>query len=277
MQNLLFILTILFLTSAVIGFIANLVGLGGGILLVPFFIFYMHLSPIESSGLSLSTIVFSSTSGTIKHLKEKIINKKLFKILAGFVISGVIIGSIASNYVNVKDFKIYFALMVITIGIFSLFSTNKQTKKAEKIAESQPKNANGNTTGSDNLQLPHPKVTAVFSLIAGFFSGFAGIGMGVIAGTFLTAIEQIPPRIAFATILAAMMLTSIIGVIIHFSYFKINGIILLYIASLAAGAITGSQLGSITPRILSSRILRLYQGWIITGFGLIMVLMRFIK
>lgn len=131
MQNLLFILTILFLTSAVIGFIANLVGLGGGILLVPFFIFYMHLSPVESSGLSLSTIIFSSTSGTIKHLKEKIINKKLFKLLAGFVTSGVVIGSIASKYANVSEFKIFFAFIVIIIGIFSLYSTNKQTKKAE--------------------------------------------------------------------------------------------------------------------------------------------------
>ncbi|MHB1697520.1 MAG: sulfite exporter TauE/SafE family protein [bacterium] len=277
MQNLLFILTILFLTSAVIGFIANLVGLGGGILLVPFFIFYMHLSPVESSGLSLSTIIFSSTSGTIKHLKEKIINKKLFKLLAGFVTSGVIIGSIASKYVNVSEFKIFFAFIVVIIGIFSLYSTNKQTKKTENIAANQPKNVDNNTTGLGNLQLPHPKTTAVFSLIAGFFSGFAGIGMGVIAGTFLTSIEQIPPRIAFATILAAMILTSVIGVTIHFSYFKINGIILSYIISLAAGAITGSQLGSITPRILSSRTLRLYQGWIITGFGLLMMAMRFIK
>ncbi len=273
MQNLPFILTTLFMVSAVIGFIANIVGLGGGILLVPFFIFYMHLSPVESSGLSLFTIIVSSVGGTIKHLQEKTVNKKLFAVLAGFMPPGVIIGSIASNYVNVRGFKILFAFIVTIIGFLSLYFTNKQTKKTEIIVTGALRNYKGS---SNELLLPHPKITAAMSLIAGFFSGFAGIGIGMISGTFLTSVERIPPRIAFATILSAMILTSSIGAIIHFSYIKISRDILLYCIFLGSGAITGSQLGAITSRILNTRTLRLYQGWIITIFGLLMVLMSII-
>ena len=62
--NQVFIYFTLFITALLVGIVGNAIGIGGGILLVPFFIFYMHLSPLESSGLSLFTIMISTAGGS---------------------------------------------------------------------------------------------------------------------------------------------------------------------------------------------------------------------
>lgn len=131
MTNIIFVVVILFFTSISVGIVGNVIGIGGGILLVPFFLLYMHLSPVKASGLSLFTILASSSGGSFKFIKEKIIDFKLYLMIVLFAVPGVIAGSILSKYIKTDEFKGIFSLIIIIIGVFSLIATNIQTKKAE--------------------------------------------------------------------------------------------------------------------------------------------------
>jgi uncharacterized membrane protein YfcA len=328
----------LFFTSISVGIIGNIIGIGGGILLVPFFLLYMHLSPVKASGLSLFTILASSSGGSFKFIKEKIIDFKLYLMIVLFAVPGVIAGSILSIYIKTDEFKGIFSLIIIIIGVFSLIATNIQTKKAEneidlnKVKSDNDANSfnikknkeinNKKESNNENIKtlsgsgrnkkfklqsiiiyLKHinissdikrkkidrtgnifdyyikkPIVINFFSLIAGFISGFIGIGIGGITGTFLTAVEQIPPRIAFSTVILAMILTSVVGGFIHLSYMRFSSdAIIIYLIPLMIGAVIGSQLGVHISKLLKSRTLRLYQGWIIITLGFLMFAISYIK
>jgi uncharacterized membrane protein YfcA len=242
----------IFILALLVGVIGNVAGIGGGVILVLFLIYLVHLGPLDASGLSLLTIVFSTLSGFIQDFRKKLVDKKLFVIISVLAVIGATVGSVMTHYVSSNTFKGAFSLITICIGMFSLYSTHKQTRKGiESYFESSDYAPN----------------TGIFSLTAGVVSGFIGIGIGGIMGTFLTAIKRTKPRTAFATIIAAMLPVSIVGTGIHFYYTGFVNI--LYAPPLIAGALLGGVLGSWIISRSHQTNLRLFQGYIIIAFGVL--------
>ncbi len=288
-MNLFIIFTILLITAFVIGIIGNAIGIGGGIFLIPFFIFYMHLSPLESSGLSLFTIMISTAGGSYIFYKDKTIDSELYLMILVPAGLGIIAGSVLGRYVSANQFKWLFSFIIIGIGIFSLAATKKQTavnvksknfisctNDNDKILTK--KNSIKKTVVEKNgtvhdYEIKSPLSINVFSLIAGFISGFIGIGIGGVTGTFLTAVEQIPPRIAFSTVISVMAIISFIGGLIHFYYIKNPLNLVFYIIPLGAGALAGSKTGAFVSKNSKARTLRVYQASIIILLGALMLLL----
>ncbi|RZD14671.1 MAG: sulfite exporter TauE/SafE family protein [Candidatus Acidulodesulfobacterium ferriphilum] len=285
--NLLIVYFTLFITALFVGIVGNTIGIGGGILLVPFFIFYMHLSPLESSGLSLFTIMLSAMGGSYIFYKDKTIDLNLYLMILLPALFGIIIGSVLSRYILTDQFKWVLSFIIIGIGIFSLIATKKQAAYKNNYSDKYAaplknrhrrflrghirktlKESNGTTY---DYEIKSPLSINIFSLIAGFVSGFIGIGIGGITGTFLTAVEQIPPRIAFSTIISIMAIISLIGGLIHFYYIKNPLHMAIYIIPLGAGALTGSKIGAFISKNSKAKILRIYQGTFIILLGVLML------
>jgi uncharacterized membrane protein YfcA len=285
--NLFIVYFTLLVTAFFVGVIGNTIGIGGGILLVPFFIFYMHLSPVESSGLSLFTIMLSTMGGSYIFYKDKTIDLNLYLMILLPALLGIIIGSVLSRYILTNQFKWIFSFIIIGIGIFSLVATKKQAayKSNYNIQHAVPlksRSANffnghirktlkeSNGTAYD-YEIKNPLSINIFSLIAGFISGFIGIGIGGITGTFLTAVEQIPPRVAFSTVISIMAIISLIGGLIHFYYIKNPLHMAIYIIPLGAGALIGSKIGAFISKNSKAKTLRIYQGTFIILLGILML------
>ncbi|MEM3265803.1 MAG: TSUP family transporter, partial [Thermoplasmata archaeon] len=96
---------VVFFVSVMVSIIGNVIGIGGGVMLVPFFILYLHLTSVVASGLSLFTIVISTLGGAYAFIKQKIFNYKLFIVLIFSILPGVIVGSIINKFVNTQQFK----------------------------------------------------------------------------------------------------------------------------------------------------------------------------
>ena len=289
--NLIIIYFTLFITAILVGIVGNAIGIGGGILLVPFFIFYMHLSPLESSGLSLFTIMISTAGGSYIFYKDRAIDRHLFIMVSIPALLGIIAGSVLSNYIPANQFKWIFSIIVIGIGIFSLIATKKQAAVKINYCDKQGEEALKNneidsrsyfrghirkklkeTNGTAyDYEIKSPVAINIFSLIAGFISGFMGIGIGGITGTFLTAVEQIPPRIAFSTIISIMAIISLIGGLIHFYYVKNPFNLAVYIIPLGVGALIGSKAGAYISKNSAAKTLRIYQGSFIILLGILML------
>jgi hypothetical protein len=289
--NLILIYFTLFITAILVGIVGNAIGIGGGILLVPFFIFYMHLSPLESSGLSLFTIMISTAGGSYIFYKDRAIDRHLFIMVSIPALLGIIAGSVLSNYIPANQFKWIFSIIVIGIGIFSLIAIKKQAAVKINYCDKQGEEALKNneidsrsyfrghirkklkeTNGTAyDYEIKSPVAINIFSLIAGFISGFMGIGIGGITGTFLTAVEQIPPRIAFSTIISIMAIISLIGGLIHFYYVKNPFNLAVYIIPLGVGALIGSKAGAYISKNSAAKTLRIYQGSFIILLGILML------
>ena len=113
------------------GMLAGLLGVGGGLIIVPCLVFiYTYLGFNEdvlvhiAIGTSLASIIFTGTSSAYAHyIKDSVDTKILIPVTAGIVI-GAFIGAVIADYINGNDlrkiigaFALIIAIQIIIIDI----------------------------------------------------------------------------------------------------------------------------------------------------------------
>jgi uncharacterized membrane protein YfcA len=94
---------------------------------------------------------------------------------------------------------------------------------------------------------------ALIGVVAGFFSGMFGVGGGIILVPLMVGLLGFPQRLASGTSLAAILPTSIAGLI---GYTLTGNVDWIAGASLAVGAVAGSLVGTWLMHIIPQRALR---------------------
>jgi len=162
------------LLGVLAGFIAGLLGLGGGVVLVPLFFTIFPLIGAKPPVImhaaictSLAVIVMSSVMAARKHYQLGNLDMKLFLSWLPAVIVGVIIGSFAINYLSTSPLKHLFMGYLLLSAIYMLF------KRVQENAEE--KNRPG--TGAKNIG----------GLVVGFVATLLGIGGGTFTVPFYVA------------------------------------------------------------------------------------------
>ncbi|PCI98705.1 MAG: hypothetical protein COB14_07350 [Alphaproteobacteria bacterium] len=113
------------------GFIAGLLGLGGGAIFVPgLYYILLHFGYEENAmhiavGTSLLTIVFTGTSSAYAHYKKGAVDFELLKGFLPGVFIGVGIGTLLAGMVSTSILKIVFASSQIFFGSYMLLRGNK--------------------------------------------------------------------------------------------------------------------------------------------------------
>jgi uncharacterized protein len=233
-NNLIELLLILVIIGFGSGIIGSLIGVGGGIVMTPV-LTYMGFSPAVIASSSLIAVFATSISSTLTYIRRKYINYRLGVQLALPAIPGSIIGGFLSNFISLEHFKIYFAVLLTSVGLYILFK-NKIINK---------------TLGRT------PKPLYYFIIIfgtfgAGLISSFFGIGGGIIFVPILVIIYKLKMINASPTAQFTLLISTITGLLTH---------ILLehpdysYGIALALGAFFGAQLGSRSIHLINENIL----------------------
>lgn len=180
----LFDIVYLLLSGAVAGLLAGLLGVGGGIIVVPLLAWLFSSNPnIPNAhlmqialGTSLATIVFTSISSIWAHQLRKAIHWTIVGKLTPSLILGTAVGAILVGYLSSHTLKMIFAIFLLLIA-------------AQLVFGAQP---------SPQRQLPKWNVIALVGLVIGALSSIVGIGGGSLTVPFLIACN-IPIRHAVAT------------------------------------------------------------------------------
>ena len=227
----------LFIILVIIGFgsgiIGSLIGVGGGIVMTPV-LTYMGFSPAVIASSSLIAVFATSLSSTLTYIRKKYINYRLGLQLALPAIPGSIIGGFFSNFVSLDYFKIYFAILLASVGLYIFF----KNKIINKTLNRTPK--------------PLFYLILIFGTFgAGVISSFFGIG-GIIFVPILVIIYKLKMINASPTAQFTLLISTITGLLTH--------IILehpdySYGITLAFGAFFGAQLGSRSIHLINENIL----------------------
>src|SRR5690625_137989 len=169
-------MTIVFLIAllvlgAFVGFAAGLLGIGGGMVLVPFLNYMLpricirqDLAVHAAIATAMGTIVFTSISSVRAHQKHKAIHWDVVKlmvpgiILGGFVSGGAIFAMISNE------------LLAIIFVAFVYISALRMLRKSKPDAA---------------LLLPPKWVTRAFGFVVGVVSGLLGAGGGFLSVPYL--------------------------------------------------------------------------------------------
>ena len=121
-------IVIYLVTGAFAGLLAGLLGVGGGLFIVPVLLFILPIVGVETTHLmticvatSLCTIVITSISSVIAHHKHQAIIWPIFWQLLSGIIIGALLGVMAAELLSEKLLKNLFAVSVIIIAIKMLF------------------------------------------------------------------------------------------------------------------------------------------------------------
>ncbi len=131
----------LFLTclvlGALVGFLAGLLGIGGGLIIVPALVYILPFFDVTHEAImpmalatSLATIVITSASAALAHKKNGNISAKLVKVLVVFVALGALLGAFIANILSAKTLTIIFAIAVILLALYMLRSIAKPKERS---------------------------------------------------------------------------------------------------------------------------------------------------
>ena len=148
--NLLFVLS---LAASVAGFMAGLLGVGGGIIMVPALYYAFTVLDFDiatrmhiSVGTSLAIIVPTSIISAKTHMEHKAVDVNLVKSFGIFIVLGVIGGTFLAVNLRTSDFILFFSIMAFIVGLFFIFFRDKFLENPKKIKDSI-KNISGVAVG----------------------------------------------------------------------------------------------------------------------------------
>ena len=249
-------LILLPLLAFLIGVIAAMLGIGGGVFMVPSLILlpWYALDPATASGTSLAAIVFISLSSTFRYRKQKRIDYLLGFAFATTTIPGAFLGSYIKSIIETQILGLIFAFFLIFVSIRMFIgkkgesksedSANKRGKKKRRIIDSYGKIF----TYSVNLW-----AVPLLGFAGGFSSGLLGIGGGSVLVPAMNLVLGVPIHVAVATSMFIMIFTSTSGTLTNI---WLNQIRFDYALLLAIGMIFGAQFGAHYAAKVSARNLQ---------------------
>ncbi|MEX2518903.1 MAG: sulfite exporter TauE/SafE family protein [Paracoccaceae bacterium] len=166
------LLTFLLMVGAVAGVLAGLLGVGGGIVIVPslFYVFFALDYPPETLmhvcvATSLATIVLTSMRSVASHNKKGAVDWALLKSWAPFIATGAVIGVIAADKLKSGMLMVVFGVLAFIVALHMAF---------------------GRTHWRLGAEPPTGVRRGVIATVVGFFSVLMGIGGGTFGVPLLT-------------------------------------------------------------------------------------------
>ena len=147
------LLLVLSIAASVAGFMAGLLGVGGGIIMVPALYYAFTVLDFDiatrmhiSVGTSLAIIVPTSIISAKTHMEHKAVDVNLVKSFGIFIVLGVIGGTFLAVNLRTSDFILFFSIMAFIVGLFFIFFRDKFLENPKKIKDSI-KNISGVAVG----------------------------------------------------------------------------------------------------------------------------------
>ena len=279
--------------GVVVGILSGLLGIGGGTVMVPLFRLLYGMSAFASTATSLFTIIPTSVSGAVAHMRNRSCVPKLGLIMG--------VGGAATSPVGVWLAQLSPAWLVmlaaaaiIGYSAINMFKKAFEMKPARAVAVAlgapcatgvsgaadgphDDADASFGSSGAvtpdapdasdDDADALHKRFArlgarriacgAAIGMVAGLASGYVGVGGGFIMVPLMLSFLDVPMKLASGTSLVAVMLLAIPGTVAQALLFNID-----YLAgvTMAAGSIPGAVLGAKLVKRVPERALRLAFG-----------------
>lgn len=225
--------------GGIAGCLGALLGIGGGVFLVPFLNVMLGLPFKVAAAVSLMTVIATSSAVSASSAGRNLINLRLGMLLEVASAAGGLMAGITLHYLSERTL---FAGFAAVAAVIALIMTTRLDRRNVLPADCNPGVLGGRfhdeeSGGEVVYRLRRLPVAMLASFVAGNVSGFLGIGGGILKVPVLNAWCGVPMRAAAATSALMIGVTAVASAPIHYA----NGYVR---PPLAAAAVIGVLLGS---------------------------------
>jgi uncharacterized protein len=252
---------ILLVCSIFAGFLGALLGLGGGIIVVPVLTLGFGVDIKYAIAASLISIIATSSGAAASFLKDHLTNLRVAVLLEAGTVSGALIGFTVASYANSQ-------MLYLLYGSFLIFSAILMLKKRGDSLSvvnhpwATKLKLEGRFENHDKTMVNYKVANVPAGLVAMFFAGtlsaMLGIGSGIFKVLAMDGAMKLPLKVSSATS------NFMIGVTASASAgaYLLRGDVRPEIAApVSLGIIVGSWVGArVMPRINASTIKKIFVG-----------------
>jgi uncharacterized membrane protein YfcA len=233
------------------GTLGSMLGVGGGIIMVPALTF-LNVPPTQAASTSLIAVMSTSISSTIEYSRQKRINYGLGLEMAACAIPGSVFGAVLSEYLLEDTFKLFFGILLILTGLYVLYK--KSVLKDHHIKR---------------RSLPLQVAVFAASFGAGIISSLFGVGGGIIFVPAMLLVLGLTMHRAAPTSQLTLMITAIAGVFTHSALGHPD---YLQAVVLSTGSFVGAQIGARLSRITNDTLLQRLLAAVLMTVAIIFIL-----
>ena len=161
------LLVVLAVAAAGAGFMAGLLGVGGGIVMVPALYYAFTVLDFDivtrmhlSVGTSLAIIIPTSIISTMTHKEYDAVDFKMVRSFGVFILAGVIGGTFLAVNLKTPALVLFFSIFALMVGLFFIFLREKLVDNPKQIS-------------------------AIVKNISGVIIGFISVPLGIGGGSLM--------------------------------------------------------------------------------------------
>jgi uncharacterized membrane protein YfcA len=257
-------------TGVATGLVGALLGLGGGVFLVPLLTLAMGLPIRVAIAASLLSVIATGSASATVNLSRGLVNMRLGLALEVATSLGGLAGGLTSSILTPRQLFAVFGVTLGAMGAIMAFRSGRRNIIA--AGEAEPGLLGGHIEESGVVyvyRLKRLPVAALASLVAGAISGLLGLGGGIVKVPALSTFCGIPIRVATATSTFMIGVTAAASAFIYFGRGDVN---LPLTAAVALGTFPGSLLGARLAHQVHARSLKIIMALVLALVALRMLL-----
>lgn len=249
-----------FLISVVAGAFGSLVGLGGGIIVIPVLTLVMGIDIRYAIGASIVSVIATSSGAAAVYVRERMTNLRVAMALEMATTAGALSGAYMAGLIEGVYLYIVFGVLLAYSAIMMLRNRHELVHTSgptDKLADRLRLHGAyyDPATGREiAYRVAHTRLGFALMYIAGVVSGLLGIGSGVLKVPAMDLAMRMPIKASTATSNFMIGVTAAASAGVYFARGDINPFVA---APVAAGVLLGATLGSTLLGKLQSRYVRM--------------------
>ena len=268
----------IFISAIAAGLLGSLVGLGGGVLIVPILTLVFGLPIYFAIGASIISVIATSSGAAAAYVRDHMTNLRVGMFLEIATTTGAICGAFLAGMLAPELLSVIFGVILLISAAPLIFKLGEELPKGIKndrlanwlkLSSSYPDHHLGREV---SYQVSRTPLGLAMMYIAGLISGLLGIGSGTFKVLAMDTMMRLPMKVSTTTSNFMIGVTAAASAGIYFSRGDIPPMVA---APVALGILIGALVGARLLAHLSNKTLRLIFLPVIAAAAIEMILHGF--
>ncbi len=247
---------VLLVGGAAAGVFGSLLGLGGGILIVPLLTLGLGLPLREAVAVSLVSVIVTSSAAAGVYLERHVANLRLGMVLELFSASGALVGGLIAFLLSERMLAGLFAVLLAYVSVTMIRRRDPAPGAALATAGegTDPARTFTDSLAGPGYRVHHLPMGMAGSVVAGLVSALLGVGGGIVKVPTMHLVMGVPMKVATATSNMMIGITATSSAVIYLLRGQINPFVA---GPTALGVFVGAMVGTRIAHRVDTRILRI--------------------
>lgn len=236
-----------FAISLAAGLLGSLLGLGGGIIVIPALTLLLGVDIRYAIGASIVAVIATSSGAAAAYVRERMTNLRVAMFLEIATTAGALSGAYLAGVISARWLYIIFGV-VMGYSAIAMFRKRKQSLRADVPPDALADRLRLHASYYDEAaqeeiayNVTRPKLGLGLMYVAGVVSGLLGIGSGALKVPAMDLAMRLPIKVSTATSNFMIGVTAAASAGVYFARGDINPFIA---APVATGVLGGATAGS---------------------------------